>query len=82
MEISRDLYDIFLIELFQYSQSFPSTLESVGNHTGKTIIEKVLKDKPRVSEPLDMIKIICKDFWMFVYNKQMDNLKTNHRVYF
>lgn len=79
MEVSLALHEIFLIELFQYSSS---TLENVGINAGKAIIEKVLKDKTRVSEPLEMIKVICKDFWGFVYSKQMDNLKTNHRVYF
>lgn len=31
-------------------------------------------------ETLDVIKFICKDLWMIVFRKQIDNLKTNHRV--
>ena len=27
-----------------------------------------------------MIKFLCKDMWMLVFRKQIDNLKTNHRV--
>lgn len=27
-----------------------------------------------------MIKFLCKDFWTIVFRKQVDNLKTNHRV--
>lgn len=34
---------------------------------------------PRPNAPLDMIKFICKDLWMLVFRKQIDNLKTNHR---
>lgn len=29
---------------------------------------------------LDIIKFICKDVFLFVYSKQIDNLRTNHRV--
>lgn len=34
---------------------------------------------PRPNTPLDMIKFLCKDLWMLVFKKQIDNLKTNHR---
>lgn len=27
-----------------------------------------------------MIKFVCKDLWTLVFRKQVDNLKTNHRV--
>ena len=29
-----------------------------------------------------MIKFLCKDVWQLVFRKQIDNLKTNHRVRF
>jgi trafficking protein particle complex subunit 6 len=29
---------------------------------------------------LDVIKFLCKDIWTVVWRKQVDNLKTNHRV--
>lgn len=38
------------------------------------------RDRPRCNEPLDVIKFICKDLWSLVFRKQVDNLKTNHRV--
>lgn len=38
------------------------------------------KDKPRLGDTLDIIKFLCKDFWQAVFKKQVDNLKTNHRV--
>ena len=31
-------------------------------------------------DTLDMIKFLCKDMWTLVFRKQIDNLKTNHRV--
>lgn len=38
------------------------------------------RDRPRFNDTLDVIKFICKDLWMLVFRKQVDNLKTNHRV--
>lgn len=38
------------------------------------------KDRPRFVDTLDVIKFLCKDLWMLVFRKQIDNLKTNHRV--
>ena len=32
------------------------------------------------SETLDAIKFICKDVWAACWDKQVDNLRTNHRV--
>lgn len=32
------------------------------------------------SETLDAIKFICKDMWAACWDKQVDNLRTNHRV--
>ena len=30
-------------------------------------------------DPLETIKFICKDIWIALYDKQIDNLRTNHR---
>jgi trafficking protein particle complex subunit 6 len=38
------------------------------------------RDKPRFTDTLDVIKFLCKDLWILVFKKQIDNLKTNHRV--
>lgn len=37
---------------------------------------------PRPTNPLEAIKFICKDLWLLVFRKQIDNLKTNHRGIF
>ena len=37
-------------------------------------------ERPRFSDHLEAIKFICKDFWSELFKKQIDNLKTNHRV--
>lgn len=38
------------------------------------------RDRPRFTEHLDVIKFLCKDLWVILFRKQIDNLKTNHRV--
>jgi hypothetical protein len=43
-------------------------------------MDRFSKDKPRFTETLDVIKFLCKDLWTLLFRKQIDNLKTNHRV--
>jgi hypothetical protein len=43
-------------------------------------LNRYSRDKPRLGDTLEVIKFICKDFWQAVFKKQVDNLKTNHRV--
>ena len=38
------------------------------------------RDRQRFSDSLDVIKFLCKDMWTLIFRKQIDNLKTNHRV--
>lgn len=44
------------------------------------LLGRYSKDKARLGDTLEVIKFICKDFWLAVFKKQVDNLKTNHRV--
>ncbi|KAM4119354.1 hypothetical protein ACJW30_03G052300 [Castanea mollissima] len=37
-------------------------------------------ERPHFSDHLEAIKFICKDFWSELFKKQIDNLKTNHRI--
>jgi len=39
-------------------------------------------ERPRFTDHLEAIKFICKDFWSELFKKQIDNLKTNHKVSF
>lgn len=40
------------------------------------------RDRPRFTDTMDVIKFLCKDLWTILFRKQIDNLKTNHRVCF
>lgn len=52
----------------------------MGYRVGYALIERIARDTPRFVTELDSMKFICKDFWMCVFGKQVDNLKTNHQV--
>lgn len=43
-------------------------------------VYRISKDRMRFSDNLDVVKFVCKEVWMFLFKKQVDNLKTNHRV--
>jgi hypothetical protein len=44
------------------------------------MMDRFSRDRPRFTENLDVIKFLCKDLWVILFRKQIDNLKTNHRV--
>lgn len=54
-------------------------LETLGYRVGQGLVERFSRDRPRFNDTLDVIKFLCKDLWMLVFRKQIDNLKTNHR---
>jgi len=57
-------------------------LETLGMHIGASYAERLCKDRAMFSETLDVIKFICKDVWAACWDKQVDNLRTNHRGVF
>jgi hypothetical protein len=56
-----------------------SRLELLGYNAGFRLIERLAKDYPKFKDELDLLKFICKDFWVAVFRKQIDNLRTNHQ---
>ncbi|KAG6828991.1 hypothetical protein H0H92_006063 [Tricholoma furcatifolium] len=54
-------------------------LETMGVHVGANFTERLCRDRPLFPETLDAIKFICKDIWVACWDKQVDNLRTNHR---
>lgn len=65
-------------EVFKDSVYF--RLDKLGFRVGLGLSERFSKDRPRFTDHLDVIKFLCKDIWTIVFKKQIDNLKTNHRV--
>ncbi|KAF9481253.1 TRAPP complex subunit trs33 [Pholiota conissans] len=54
-------------------------LEAIGMHVGANFSERLCRDRPMFAETIDAMKFICKDIWAACYDKQVDNLRTNHR---
>ncbi|PRP76924.1 trafficking protein particle complex subunit 6B [Planoprotostelium fungivorum] len=61
------------------SRSGLSKLDAAGYSVGYTFMERITKDRARFVEVLDIIKFICKEFWMEVFKKNIDNLRTNRK---
>ncbi|KAJ1865224.1 hypothetical protein LPJ73_000064 [Coemansia sp. RSA 2703] len=54
-------------------------LEVVGFRVGKRLAERFAPLNRRLTDTLDIVKFVCKDIWLLLFNRQVDNLKTNHR---
>ena len=55
-------------------------LECLGHRVGESLVERASRDHPRFKNELDAVVFMCKQFWMLAFNKNIDNLKTNHQV--
>ena len=60
-------------------ESALSKLELIGFNAGYRLIEKLTKDSPKFKDELDLMKFVCKEFWVSLFRKQIDNLRTNHQ---
>ncbi|KAJ2867000.1 hypothetical protein GGH94_001167 [Coemansia aciculifera] len=54
-------------------------LELIGFRIGRRLAERFAPPNRRLTDTLDIVKFVCKDIWMLMFNRQIDNLKTNHR---
>ncbi|KAI1893370.1 hypothetical protein AGOR_G00123040 [Albula goreensis] len=66
-------------EMEQERSTCVSILEGMGFRVGQGLIERITKDTPSFKDDLDVMKFICKDFWINIFRKQIDNLRTNHQ---
>ncbi|XP_034952363.1 trafficking protein particle complex subunit 6b [Chelonus insularis] len=89
-EADESLFEYLHAEIMNYvvSKNVPmnkdgeenlTRLEHMGFYVGYRIIERITREWPRFKEELDMIKFICTDFWPPLFQKPIDNLKTNHQ---
>lgn len=40
----------------------------------------MVPDTNRLTDDITIMKYICKEFWMCLFSKQIDNLRTNNSV--
>jgi len=64
----------------QQKEIVRNRLQALGYRVGQGLAERFSRDRPRFADNLEVIKFLCKDLWTLVFRKQIDNLKTNHRV--
>ncbi|KAL1406422.1 hypothetical protein Q8F55_008121 [Vanrija albida] len=63
-------------------EAVATRMERIGFMVGGFIAEKLTAARAPIASHLDIIKFICKDLFLHVYGKQIDNLRTNHRGVF
>jgi len=85
-DILLDLLHMEMVALFQpHNADAPikqldlSKLEQMGFSTGCRFAERLTINWQRFKDELDVMKFICKEYWVALFNKQMDNLRTNHQ---
>ncbi|EJD04562.1 transport protein particle component [Fomitiporia mediterranea MF3/22] len=71
--------DTSMSEAEEDEESLRLRLEAIGVHVGGNVAERLCRERPRFGDTLDAIKFICKDVWSTCWDKQVDNLRTNHR---
>ncbi|KAK0534790.1 hypothetical protein OC835_002563 [Tilletia horrida] len=54
-------------------------METIGFHVGANIAQRLAGLRPPLMSTLDVLKFVCKELWTTVWEKQVDNLRTNHR---
>jgi len=55
-------------------------LEGLGFDVGHRMIHRVVRDKPLLTNTLECIKFLCKEFWMECFKKSIDSLRTHKNV--
>ncbi|TPX64151.1 hypothetical protein SpCBS45565_g06130 [Spizellomyces sp. 'palustris'] len=88
--VAESALDLLVLEMVDVMHNSPTEtendkeaayfkLESLGYRVGMAMVERITRDRPRFLDTLDVVKFICKDYWIALFKKQIDNLKTNHR---
>lgn len=55
-------------------------IERIGFQVGQRLIDRLTLGHRLFADQLDVFKYICKEYWHALFRKQIDNLKTNHKV--
>ncbi len=82
-EVSESLYEYMFCEIVGLDEKSEHLLEKMGYDVGFRLSEAIAAETRCIgSDPLDIVKFICKEFWTFVFRKKIDKLQTNHRGVF
>ncbi|EFA75865.1 hypothetical protein PPL_10437 [Heterostelium album PN500] len=88
-EISVSCFEFLYIEMIDYivkssrdKTQISKKLEKLGYKVGHKLVEKLTIEQQLLSEVLDVVKFICKVFWIAIFKKSIDSLRTNHKGVF
>ncbi|KAK9833720.1 hypothetical protein WJX74_003673 [Apatococcus lobatus] len=80
-ETCLELLSLQIVHYYAGQNQAPlaASTEAIGFRVGRQLAERCTWDRPRLVDQLDVMKFICKEFWIELFQKQVDNLRTNHR---
>ena len=55
-----------------------SKLESMGFQVGQKLVESRARNAKPMTDTMQVFRFICKDFWSYLFQKQVTRLKSNH----
>lgn len=81
------LFDYLHMSIVEYynnenetdAESSSLYLSQIGYRVGYSLSERLSKENPRYRDELDTVKYLCKELWICLFKKQVDNLRTNHQ---
>ncbi|XP_008049947.1 trafficking protein particle complex subunit 6A isoform X2 [Carlito syrichta] len=56
-----------------------SVLEGMGFRVGQALGERLPQETLAFREELDVLRFLCRDLWVAVFQKQMDGQRTHHQ---
>ena len=62
----------------QTEQEKLAGLKNFGHNLGVKVSELLSKSRQKITEPLEIVKYICKDLWTYTWGKNADRLRTNY----
>ncbi|KAI0005360.1 NO signaling/Golgi transport ligand-binding domain-containing protein [Russula compacta] len=72
--VQRDSIGTALVD--DEDEGLRARLEAIGLHLN---IQRLCHGRAGFADTLDIVKFVCKDLWSTCWDKQVDNLRTNHR---
>mmetsp|Transcript_9355 Transcript_9355/g.15254 ORF Transcript_9355/g.15254 Transcript_9355/m.15254 type:complete len:189 (+) Transcript_9355:374-940(+) len=67
-----------IVNLFDEQHDFVK-LEGIGYQIGYRFVERYVRNSPKFTSTLEVIKFLCKDLWGAAFGKHVDKLQTNHK---
>lgn len=81
--VDENLFDYLHMSIVDYynteNENNHDSLTQIGYRVGYSLSERLSKENSRYRDELDTVKYLCKELWVCLFKKQVDNLRTNHQ---